>query len=474
MRNVLQNILMNENNCRLKCTMSERIGSIEHKSGIQRDWCVRKDMVGMDGAVAVKPEESYDIRRYCHVNTNEEGDRFVGIKADSHGAMVCFPVGYELPKTESQIRADMRRLIQVLGEFTAKEDRLLAADSFGRPGKVEFPIQAYRHVIEYYFSAGGKYYVETEQTYRRASSGKCDWGRAVRRQKPLVQSKDGVSSFIYTELEVRALKPNDRKLITQINRYCVYEAFQRLGWLYVPYLPENPGGRPDLRTSTAILQSKLAETNDDRKRELFRSMKAMLEFMDQDTADRDFFYGTEHFEYVWEKLVDRAFGEQDKEQYFPRARWLLDYGGHRQKAPLMPDTIMIYGGRYYILDAKYYRYGRTGDPAHLPDVSSINKQITYGEYLEKHKNVNADSLFNAFVMPYNRAENPFGLETAVGNIGEAVGDWRHNQKYYERIQGIVIDTRYLMHHYLGKPVKEKALLAECIEMVIEKTREKPL
>ena len=60
----------------------------------------------------------------------------------------------------------------------------------------------------------------------------------------------------------------------------------------------------------------------------------------------------------------------------------------------------------------------------------------------------------------------FKLDTVVGNIGEAVGDWRNNQKYYERIQGIVMDTRYLMYHYTGNPMKEKVALAECIEDVL--------
>ena len=132
----------------------------------------------------------------------------------------------------------------------------------------------------------------------------------------------------------------------------------------------------------------------------------------------------------------------------------------------MPDTIMIYNGKYYILDAKCYKYGWTGIPDHLPNGSSINKQITYGEYLEKYTGVNTDSLFNAFIMPYNMAKNFFKLDTVVGNIGEAVGDWRGNQKYYERIQGIVMDTRYLMYHYTGNPMKEKVALADCIEAVL--------
>lgn len=88
--------------------------------------------------------------------------------------------------------------------------------------------------------------------------------------------------------------------------------------------------------------------------------------------------------------------------------------------------------------------------------------------MEKYKGVDTNSLFNAFIMPYNMDKNYFKLTSVVGNIGEAVGDWRENKKYYERIQGIVMDTRYLMYHYTGNPVKEKVALADCIEAVLKR------
>lgn len=420
----------------------------------------------MDIDMALKSVIDDDIRKNCHVNSNEDGDRFVGIKADSDNAMVYFPIGYELPETDNEIRTDIKHLIQVLSAFTTKNDRLLALNRFAAPQSVDFPINAYKGIIEYYFSIGGKYYVETDATYKTAATGSQDWTRTVRNQMPLVQSKNGVSSFIYTNFVVRSVTPNDTKLITQINRYCVYEAFRRLGWLYVPYMPEEPGPHPDVKTSIDIVQSKLAGTNDDKKRVLFQGMKDMLEYMDEKTSDKQFYFGTDNFDHVWEMLIDRAFGERDKEKYFPRSRWLLDYGKYKEKHPLMPDTIMIYNGKYYILDAKCYKYGVTGIPDHLPNGSSINKQITYGEYLEKYKGVDKNSLFNAFIMPYNMEKNYFKLKSFVGNIGEAIGDWRYNKKYYERIQGIVMDTRYLMYHYSGKPLKEKIALADCIEAIL--------
>ena len=407
----------------------------------------------MDLDSALKSVMEFDLTDHCHVNSNEDGDRFVGIKADSDNAMVYFPIGYQLPETDAEIRTDIKHLIQVLSEFTTKDDRLLALNRFAAPQSVDFPINAFKSVIEYFFSIGGKYYVETDPTYKTAATGNQDWPRTVRNQMPLVQSKNGVSSFIYTNFVVRSVTPNDTKLITQVNRYCVYEAFKRLGWLYVPYTIEEPGPHPDVKTSIAIVQSRLAGTNDDKKRALFQGMKDMLEFMDEKTSDKQFYFGTDDFDHVWEKLIDRAFGERDKDRYFPRTRWLLDKGKYKEKRPLMPDTIMIYNGKYYVLDAKCYKYGWTGIPDHLPNGSSINKQITYGEYLEQHMGVDNDSLFNAFIMPYNMAKNHFEIDSIVGNVGEAVGDWRSNGKNYERIQGIVMDTRYLMYHYSGKPLE---------------------
>ena len=417
---------------------------------------------------ALKSVMEFDIKKHCHINSNKDGDRFVGIKADSDNAIIYFPIGYELPKTDAEIRTDIKHLIQVLSEFTTKDDRLLALNKFAAPQTVDFPINAYKSVIEYYFAIGGKYYVETDTTYKTAATGSQDWPRTIRNQMPLVQRKGDVSSFIFTSFTVRSVTPNDTKLITQINRYCVYEAFKKLGWLYVPYMPEDPGPHPDVKTSIAIVQSKLGSTNDDKKRALFRGMKNMLEYMDEKTSEKQFYFGTDDFDHVWEKLIDRAFGERDKDKYFPRTRWFLDFGKCKEKRPLMPDTIMIYNSKYYVIDAKCYKYGWTSNPDDLPNSSSINKQITYGEYLERLTGADNDSLFNAFIMPYNMAKNFFNITSVVGNIGEAVGDWRGNKKNYERIQGIVMDTRYLMYHYSGKPLKEKVSLAECIEMVLNR------
>lgn len=416
---------------------------------------------------------SKNLRERCHVNTNNDGDSFVGVKADSGDAVIYFPIGYQLPDDDDQLRADINNLFGVLSAFM-KEDRVIESPKFEAPQTVDFPIHAYLTIVRGFLRMG-RYYVESDPEYITDTKGRVSWSRTVKEQRALLQRN---GSLIFTNMTVRSTTPNTNKEITQIHKFCVYEAFKQLGWLYVPFMPEQPGAHPGIKESISILNKKLASTNNDNEQELFGAMRAMLIYKDKKGDDARYFFGTDHFENVWERMIDKAFGVEDKEQFFPRTRWLLDYGADKEKTPLIPDSVMIYGDKYYVIDAKCYRYGWTGNPDHLPNGTDINKQITYAEYIERVKGVPADRLFNCFIMPYNHAKNMFRLTGNVGNIGEAIGDWRYDpdhpqMKYYERIQGIVMDTRYLMYNYIGTPEQQRRELAECIERVMTRGHVSP-
>lgn len=402
-----------------------------------------------------------NIRERCHVNTNADGDSFVGVKADTDDAVIYFPIGYQLPDDDDQLRVDINNLFGVLAAFM-KEDKVIEESKFEAPRTVDFPMHAYLKVIRNFLQTG-RYYVETDPQYKTDTKGHANWPRTVREQMALIQ-KNG--SMIFTQMTVRSVTPNANKEITQIHQLCVYEAFDKLGWLYVPYMPEKPVTHPPVKKAIYILEQKLAATHNDVEQELFGAMKSMLTYIDDKSAEKQYYFGTDYFDRVWERMIDIAFGEDDKEQYFPRTRWLLDYGRDKVKKPLMPDSIMIYGDKYYVLDAKLYKYGWTAIADDLPNGSDINKQITYGEYLARTRSLPDEKLFNAFIMPYNMQDNLFGITGTMGNIGEAVGDWRANDRNYERIQGIVVDTRHLMYNYIGTPEEQKRELAECIEKVL--------
>lgn len=410
--------------------------------------------------------ERFVIREHCHVDQNGDGDRFVGVKIDSNNAMIYFPIGYELPAMDDELRRDIKNLIQILATFTEKTDRVLEMDEFTSPQFVEFPIQAYLNVINYFLDHNGRYYTETETAFKVDKHGKTHWGRTIKTQTPIVQGK----SLFYLNQVVRVSTPDINRLITRIHRYCVYESFERIGWMYTTNFPEQPDITFDKNLFLATLNAKLGSTNNDNDKELFRSMIAMIEFKDSQTIDKQFYFGTDKFETVWEKLIDKVFGVPNKYEYFPHGIWKERYGKNKGKpaSALEPDTIMIYNGRYYVLDAKYYRYGILPQygTGLLPQSSDINKQITYGQFVRNQCAPSGALVFNAFIMPYNRTNNQFGINGLFGNVAEATGDWvgcPDNPEVYERVQGIVFDTRYLMKNYDGNHDSDKEELIREIE-----------
>lgn len=412
-----------------------------------------------------------DLFNRCRVNKNDDGDRFVGVKAEGDNVVVYFPIGYELPKTEQDLRQDILHLFSVLSEFTSRDDRILPMKKFEAPQSVDFPINAYLEIINYFMEQNG-YYTEKEPVYKTNDRGKIDWSRTIKRQRPLIQAN---GSPVYTQYTVRFSSPNDKNLITQIHKYCVYESFSKLGWLFTPLLPEQPLLRRDDKMFLSVLYEKMANTYNDRDKRLFSAMISMIEYLDEQPNQKQFYFGTDRFEYVWEKLIDRVFGIKDKQNYFPKTRWTLRTGKKKTNAALEPDTIMLYDGKIYVLDAKYYRFGITGDPNDLPESSSINKQITYGEYIYTQKKFKEKygedvPVYNAFIMPYNANNNLFSSNEIFLNIGEATGDWKTKGHRYERVQGIVVDIHYLMHHYIGKTENQIMQLAKSIESAFERNK----
>lgn len=81
-----------------------------------------------------------------------------------------------------------------------------------------------------------------------------------------------------------------------------------------------------------------------------------------------------------------------------------------------------------------------------------------------------DCFENVWEMMIDRA---FGIKENFENIGEAVGDWKYSvnnsqMKNYERIQGVLMDTRYLMNNYTEITEQQKKIFSECVEKVLQR------
>ena len=200
-------------------------------------------------------------------------------------------------------------------------------------------------------------------------------------------------------------------------------------------------------------------------------MIAIIQYLNEVKSEQSFYFGTDRFEYVWEKLIDVILGIRNKEDFFPRTHWTLRFAKNRTNHALEPDSIMIHNGKIYVLDAKYYRYGITNNPSHLPDSSSINKQIIYAEYIASQQRFREEygdivPVFNAFLLPFNRNNNAFSTDDVFTSVGEATADWKDGSRDYERIIAVVIDTRFIMYNYYGSHTEKITRLAETIDRAL--------
>lgn len=395
----------------------------------------------------------------CRTNTNIESDVFVGIQRKDRYYEINFPLGYHCGEDEKGLRKDILSLINVLAKNTDKRESEVYL-GLNRDEHTGIPVQAYLYLIKDFFERG---YYKGRETYRKiAKRGKIDWSRTIKTQKPLLQDDEAY----YLDFVVKKNTINEDELITLVHKYCVYESFDKFGWLFTSFVPTEPKTGLNRRMMLAVVNDKLQNTFNDRNRELFKNMIAVIKAM-RDDNESDFRYGTYRFEYVWEKMIDRVFGISEKDKYFPKTAWKLTDGRNHDNAFLEPDSIMLLDRKVYVLDAKYYKFGWSGAPGHLPESTSINKQITYGEYIAEDEKFMKDGespmVYNAFIMPYDSQGKRFPTGKPIHYIGTATSDWKSDKKKYENVVGILMDVKYLMGIDGRTDQSEILKLAELIE-----------
>lgn len=403
--------------------------------------------------------QDLSIRDRCSVNTNRDADTFVGLRCENGEFSVHFPLGFAISSDDKELRKDIILLLDTIASTTGRRD----SNIYNRAkdyNHTMFPIQAYMSVIKDYYERG--YYKERETQYVVSKRGKIDWNRTIKTQDPYVQG----NNVFYFDFVTRKNQVNENELISLIHEYCVYESFSKIGWLFTARIPQTPRIKFNKKQFRSVLIQKISKTFNDQNRKLFRDMLAIIECSGDDNASLNYKYGTDRFEYVWETLIDKVYGIVGKEEYFPSTSWVID-GKVYDNACLEPDTIMLWNGNIYVLDAKYYKYGATRRPSDLPESTSINKQITYGEYIaeqDKFRKIHGDryKVFNAFILPFESRQS----EKLVG-LGFANSSWKHNLKTYETIQGIMVDVKFLMQLNKVNDGAQISELASLIEKMVE-------
>lgn len=418
---------------------------------------------------------SKPLTEYCKNASNKEGDTFVGIKSefinDKHEINVYFPIGYKISQKEEDVRDEIIDLVEVLQAYNDKQSTISKITANQVLKTVMFPVQAYFRVMQHFLQHD--YYMENEEIFVPGMSGPMSMRETIKRVQPIVQE----SGFIFPYLMVRKNNDTDKHIITEINKYCVYESFIKLGWIYKYKLPQPSNVKnPNLKMYKSILQQKLDTINNDNLKQLFQSMLAIIDFRNSSDDPEEFYFGTNNFEYIWERLIDETYGVKNKEDYFPKTTWKLNFAGKRDNPTLEPDTIMKTDDNIYVLDAKYYKYGQTLKHSDLPKSTDINKQITYAEYIATNSKFEDErsedkSILNAFLMPFNKDKNPFKANSKYFSIGEATADWKDSSQDYERVQGMLVDIKTLISNSTKPNRKEIRELSDAIIKSLENNKD---
>ena len=407
------------------------------------------------------------------------GNEFVGLKFEDGKLKINFPLGYTPAENEKEKRKDILNLISVLSTFNEHKDSYIKKSELKKETNVEFPIHAYLFIINNFLNNG--YYIEREVLYKRGTTGKINWNRTIKQIRPQVDKNDNV---VYLEFITRKTNYNESQLITLIHKYCVYESFSKIGFLFSSFMPQKSPLKYNANLFKTIIKTKMSKTFNEKNQLLFKNMLDIINYIDSNGEDKTFHYGTEHFEHVWESLVDTVFGENDKEKFYPKCNWVLfddDQKEHEinyqndvfKKYSLRPDTIMIPNRgtskqKIFVLDSKYYRYGVSNGTYDLPGSDSIIKQIAYTDFIEKgessipkdvRNNLNKEEIYNAFILPYNKKANDVDFKC----FGYAKTNSNEGNKKYHKIYGINLDVKSIMYHHIPHDKQMIEQLADKIE-----------
>lgn len=400
--------------------------------------------------------------------TGELNNQFVGVKISNNKIEFHYPETYQLSDNDDELRRDILSVLRTISLAKTLTSNLSSYNSKFNNHDV-FPIGAYLWIINDYLTYGK--YENREKTYQHGARGKIDWRRTLR-ASPAISS----GNVIYTDI-ISEKKSQVDNLLTEIYFFCAKRSCDALGWLYGISFEENGidyEKKFNKKLYLATINTELSHTFDDIKKTRLQHMKNVITGLDDDILQtREIVYGVDSYDYVYERMVDSMFSNINNiKEFYPTAEWdLIVEDKPKESSKLRPDTVLeqqLEDGKknLYILDAKYYRYGTTFLTKHIPDTTSIQKQITYGEYVKMMKPGIYEEIYSAFIMPYSKTTNIHKdrFNKDIEFIGIARAKWIDASGETNRnIAGILLDTNFLINNWIKKNPDHISDIIEIIE-----------
>ncbi|MDD4070282.1 MAG: LlaJI family restriction endonuclease [Candidatus Izemoplasmatales bacterium] len=376
----------------------------------------------------------------CHASSGREDDSFVGLRIKGNDIYFYYPQAFSFDENSSTIRDDILLILKTISLAKTK-NRDKAETYQSRENECDFALNSYLWIINDFLSNG--FYINREKTFKTNQNGRVNWKRTLK-TNPMISN----SNVIYKDIVVET-KNNADNLLVEIHRYCVKKSIDFIGWIFnlnSKFIQQMPFNDSIKKLYVSTLNKELDKTFDDYKRLRLTHLKNVILGLDANLDGKDFVYGVDSYHYVFESMINNIFGNiKNLSEFNPKAVWKLKKYSYKEipSSELRPDTILIKDNVAYIIDSKFYRFGITGNPNDLPETTSIQKQITYGDFIKNNNLKDVKEIHNAFLIPFDKTKETFKTEDNLVYIGYSTSTWRDGKNHHEIIHTFLIDLRHV-------------------------------
>ena len=406
------------------------------------------------------------------INAND----FIGISIIDNQITLKTPLCFRIENDDKLLKKNIILFLKSLSIATKQFEHIKQNDNL--IGEI-WPIDSYLWLIKDFVDNG--FYYKREKTYS-INGGKIDWRKTLKKT-PIYSN----GNIIYKDIITSRMTPTNDE-ISEIYKFCLSKSIDRIGWLFSYTFNIQIQQYKSIKEMIILVRKELSNTFDDIKRQRFEHMLATLSNINSTgISSKNSTYGIKNYYYVFEKMVNSFFNgidEKELSKYNPVGTWHLINCEKQSSSELRPDTIVHKtrdGKQYtYILDAKMYKYGGLEHLDKkidgLPNTSSIQKQITYGDEVKKIEKYVRD----AFILPYNKELDRFKYgndaimldkQRNLAYIGFATSSWRKNDDDHTYVFSFLIDFNYLLNNYQKKNDNETLILFDAIEKKLDKKSE---
>ena len=386
---------------------------------------------------------------------------YIGFDLEANAGRFIFPCRYIASGRENAADAEQEKeQKEEAKKIISLIKRVQKEFSLGGSGDESFQFYSMVWLIRDYIDNG--YYTETERVVRRGDQGRIDWKHTLRHSGIYF---DG-NNLLYRDFYVRKNRLDEANLLAQIYKCCLAYSAECIGFLYNVSQTERSVFRMDSSADVGFMfyhvQKELGRTFNSYKQMLLRHLLTILKGRQGKIRAVSLCMHDKEFEYVFEFLVNSVFGTEVVQDFYNEYCYVIGDNHNRFSASkLRPDTIMknpmaseSVDPDFYVIDAKYYNYGYTGNPRDLPQASAIAKQIGYNYYLRDNYNEtdeNRKEFYSIFLLPFAKGDEYDYIEYIgyATNSSSSANKMDKEDEKMDKVAVCLVDLKMLVDVYFN-------------------------